>query len=104
VTPSEALDEIKAWRKRDPDANAAVRALLDSFLYHNLDELFAADPDSVLLLHESLVPLMESDRMFELEDTLNRQGRREVTGRVIELAPPLAPPTGPRHPLPRPRA
>jgi hypothetical protein len=88
VTPADALAEIKAWRRKDPDANAAVRALLDSFLYHNLDELFAADPDSVLLLHETLVPLMEMDDTFAAEDALNREGRRDLTGRVVELEPP----------------
>jgi len=88
VTPAEALAEIKAWRKRDPDAHAAVRALLDSFRYQNLDALFEADPESVLLLHEALVPLMEMDDTFATEDALNREGRRDLTGRVIELAAP----------------
>lgn len=88
MTPDEALAEIKKWRERDEEANAAVRAVLDRHGYNNLPDLYSQDPELLLFIHEALVPLMQMDDRFALEDALVREGRRDITGRAVELDDP----------------
>jgi hypothetical protein len=81
MTPDEAFATLKRWRSRDDVVNMAIRSVLDAGEWNTLADVYAADPELVVLMYEQIAPLRGMEDEFAAVDEAQRGALREQTGR-----------------------